>query len=516
MKIKRYFFEIGCLVLLLSCNTTQPTVKQARIVDDGKISFTFLQVNDVYEIAPLAGGKEGGLARVATLKKNLLKENPNTFAFMAGDFLSPSLLGTIKYNGKRIRGQQMIETMNAVGFDLAAFGNHEFDLSKGELQQRLNESDFAWTSANVRQKFCGDTFPFFKERNGIKEFVPDTYIIEAKDADGTQIKIGFFSVTLPSNPKNYVAYADIYTEAKRAYLSLKKSSDIVFGLTHVTLEEDKKIAELLNDIPLVMGGHEHTNMLIDVGSTKIAKADANAKTAYVHRIEYNKKTKVYTLTSELKPITDKLIDDIATQKVIDKWNNVLNEEIKEIVSNPNEIIFNAKIPLDGRDAPIRSVQTNLGRLIARSMAYGFDNKVDCALVNGGSIRIDDQLTGAINSLDIFRVLPFGGGILKVDIKGSLLKEVLDYGQSKAGNGAYLQRYLAEFDAISKAWKINGKTIDSETIYKVAFSDYLLKGFDIPFLKPDNEGVLKVHTPSNEEMGSDIRKTTIEYLKSIDK
>jgi len=77
------------------------------------------------------------------------------------------------------------------------------------------------------------TFPFFKERNGIKEFVSDTHIIEAKDADGTAIKIGFFSVTLPSNPKNYVAYDDMYKESKRAYESLKARSDIVFGLTHV-------------------------------------------------------------------------------------------------------------------------------------------------------------------------------------------------------------------------------------------------------------------------------------------
>ncbi len=514
MNITRSFFSIVGAVLLLSCNSTKQALNNSKVVDDGKISFTFLQVNDVYEIAPLAGGKEGGMARIATLKKNLLKENPNTYAFMAGDFLSPSLLGTIKYKGKRIKGEQMIEVMNTVGFELAAFGNHEFDLSKGELQQRLNESEFAWTSANVRQKFCGDTFPFFKKKNGIKEFVSDTHIIEAKDADGTQIKIGLFSVTLPSNPQSYVAYTDIYVQAKRAYESLKKEADIVFGLTHVKLEEDKKIAELLGDIPLIMGGHEHTNMLIEVGTTKIAKADANAKTAYIHRVEYDKKTKSYHIKSELKPITDKLANDLAAQKVVDKWNTILNEEIKEIVSNPNDVIFNAKTPLDGRDTPIRSVQTNLGQLIARSMSYGFDDTVDCALVNGGSIRIDDQLKGDINSLDIFRVLPFGGGILKVEMKGNLLKQVLDAGVARAGTGAYLQRYLAEFDTTGNSWMINNVPLDTEKIYTVAFSDYLLKGFDIPFLKPDNEGVLKVHTPTNDEVGSDIRKTIITYLKSI--
>jgi len=57
------------------------------------IQWTFLQMNDVYELIPLSGGKKGGLARVATIRKLLLKENPNTITFLAGDVVSPSALG---------------------------------------------------------------------------------------------------------------------------------------------------------------------------------------------------------------------------------------------------------------------------------------------------------------------------------------------------------------------------------------------------------------------------------------
>ena len=71
---------------------------------------------------------------------------------MAGDFLNPSLLGTIKVDGERLRGKQMVEVMNAMNFDLVAFGNHEFDLPYKDLQKRLNESKFDWISANVKQK----------------------------------------------------------------------------------------------------------------------------------------------------------------------------------------------------------------------------------------------------------------------------------------------------------------------------------------------------------------------------
>jgi 2',3'-cyclic-nucleotide 2'-phosphodiesterase (5'-nucleotidase family) len=55
--------------------------------------WTFLQMNDVYELIPLSGGKKGGLARVATIRQLLRQENPNTITVMSGDVVSPSALG---------------------------------------------------------------------------------------------------------------------------------------------------------------------------------------------------------------------------------------------------------------------------------------------------------------------------------------------------------------------------------------------------------------------------------------
>jgi len=83
--IKSIVALLFTVVLLLSCQT-----------EDKIIKFTFLQLNDVYEIGALEGGEVGGMDRVETLHKQLLKENPNTFLFMAGDFLNPSLVGNIK------------------------------------------------------------------------------------------------------------------------------------------------------------------------------------------------------------------------------------------------------------------------------------------------------------------------------------------------------------------------------------------------------------------------------------
>ncbi|MBT4678372.1 MAG: bifunctional metallophosphatase/5'-nucleotidase, partial [Flavobacterium sp.] len=371
-------------ILFVSCSS-----------DDGKISFTILQLNDVYEISSIQGGKYGGMARVETVHQELVAKNKNTLLVMAGDFLNPSLLGTMKHEGIRVRGKQMIEVMNAMSFDVVAFGNHEFDIPKKDLQKRMDESNFPWISSNVFNKTADSIKQFYQELSGVKRLIKGSFIKEIFDEDGTKIKVGFISVCIPSNPKDYVLYKDMFSSIVKEYESIKNKVDIVIGLTHVKIEHDREIARLLPNIPLIMGGHEHDNKNEMIGDVKITKADANAKTAYIHSINFNKKTKESSISSLLKTIDTSILDNKKVKLVVDKWMEVMNSQISKIAENPYEIIYQTRIPLDGRDIPIRSKQTNLGQMIASSMTYSYNNEVDCSIINGGSIRIDDQLIGDI-------------------------------------------------------------------------------------------------------------------------
>jgi len=500
-------------LLLFGCKSVQTPSSEND--DDGNVTFKFIQLNDVYEIAPLSGGKYGGMARVAHVRDSVAKVNPNTYMFMAGDFLNPSLLGTVKYEGERLQGRQMVEVMNAMNFDLVTFGNHEFDVDRMALQQRLNESQFEWTSANVKQINKMGTSAFVKYRDIGNIPVKDTHVISVVDGNGSVIKLGFFGVTLPSNPQDFVKYGDIYVEAERAYKLLENEVDIVIGLTHIEIEQDMELAKRLPKLRFIMGGHEHNNMLIPSGNAIIAKADANAKTVYIHTFTYNTNTKDLKIDSHLFPIDEKIASQPKVAAIVSKWNEVLEEKINEVIADPYEVIYYAAPPLDGTDSANRGIQTNMGDLITEGMARSFDEAVDGAFVNGGSIRLDDMLAGDVTSIDIFRVLPFGGHVVKVAMKGSLLIEVLNYGKSSGGTGAYLQRYnIAESDIAG--WLINKKPIRMKETYTIAMSDFLLKGYDIPFLTPDNDRIVSVSQPKPSEAASDIRKAVIFYLKSINK
>ncbi|HKG97132.1 MAG TPA: hypothetical protein VKA97_04940, partial [Pyrinomonadaceae bacterium] len=70
----------------------------AQQKNECNVKVTLLQVNDVYQFAPVDQGTKGGLGRVMTLKKAIQQENPNTLFLMAGDTISPSV-ESITYKG---------------------------------------------------------------------------------------------------------------------------------------------------------------------------------------------------------------------------------------------------------------------------------------------------------------------------------------------------------------------------------------------------------------------------------
>ena len=500
-----------CAVVLICATSCRDKAGSAAIEDE--VIFNFVQLNDVYEIAPLGGGLYGGMARVAYVVDSLKAINPNTYLFMSGDFLNPSLLGNVKFQGSRIKGRQMIEVMNAMDFTMVTFGNHEFDLSYASFAQRLNESSFDWVNANCYHDQSGVLSLFQRHRGALTDTVPQTKILSIESPRGTPLKVGFFGVTIPSNPKPYVHYADMFEQASWATQQLQNDDvDMIVALTHLEKNMDLEIARQNPNIDLILGGHEHNHMLLQSGQTVIAKSDANAKNIYVHQVRYGDSRKSWQIESKLLPITNKTPENQHVAAIVRKWDKVLQQELGSVLDDPNTVIYQAKTPLDGRDKQSRSEQTNLGMLITTAMAASFDPPLGAAIVNGGSMRLDDYLSGGITAIDLFRVLPFGDGILQVELSGALLKEVLNYGESQKGEGAYLQRYGMTKDA-SDRWNYQGTPIVDYQKYWIAASEYLLRGFDIPFLTPDHPEVYQVLRPNTEDLSADIRKSIIHYLNN---
>lgn len=514
MTLRRLLFGLFAL-LIASCRFAQMGAGR----DDGIIEIVFLHLNDVYEISPLSDGS-GGLARVAALRQSLKAKNPNTYTIVAGDFTSPSVIATLRHEGKRIRGRHMVEVFNTLGIDAVAFGNHEFDYDYDDLQARLNESRFTWLGTNLRWVQSDSIVgPFFQQRSeSERKPCPDYQIVEFTDADGTRLRVGLWGVTVTINSKPYVHYLDPLDAAQRTCETLRGQCDVQVGLTHLDIEDDLKLAARLPDVPLLMGGHDHDNMLHRVGRTAVAKADANARTVYVHRLRYDKRRGQVQVRSELRSIDAQLPEEPNTAAVVAKWEKIKEEALQSAGFNAAAQVTVLKTPLDCREAFIRHQQAPVGKIILNAMLAAAREKPDCALLNSGSIRIDDVLSGPVREIDVVRLLPFGGGISEVEMRGALLQRTLDASLRNKGKGGYLQLAYISRDEATHQWLVRGSPLDPTRTYRVVMPDFLLTGAEtnMDFLKAgDNPDILRVHKPIANDKGDvryDIRHVLIRYWR----
>lgn len=473
-------------------------VKSAGVKDAESVEITLLQLNDVYEIGAVEGGKRGGLARVATLRKKLLKQNPHTFVVHAGDMLSPSAMGTAKVEGERLAGRQMVAVLNLLGLDFATFGNHEFDLKEQAFLDRLEESDFQWISANVTDR-NGKAFPGSLSHVVVPVPVPG----------GEEVRLGIIGVTLEFLGADYLQISDPLAAVRAEAKALRSQVDVLVGLTHLTLDQDAALAESVPELDLILGGHEHENFHLRRGSklTPILKADANARSVFIHKITIDRTDGTVEILPRFLPITDAIPEDPAVAKEVARWTQSAFDGFRKGGFQPEEVVATSTTPLDGREASVRNRSTALTDLIAAAFLTEAKG-ADLGVYNSGSIRIDDVIpTGPVSQYDVIRILPFGGEVLSVKLRGSVLEKALNAGLDNQGTGGFL--HTANLTGARNGWKIGGEDLDENRDYLVGISDFLMTGREagLEFLKLGSPGIELVAT------NRDVRMALIDQLKA---
>ena len=155
-------------------------------------ALTILHFNDVYEIGPGEGGRVGGLARVATVIKDLRRTNSPVITTLGGDYLSPSALSIPRVDGEPIGGRQMVDVLNALGLEWATLGNHEFDLPEAAFRARLTQGKFPIVTSNVT------------DANGQPFANTHEFAVVRVPVGGQTLRVGLIGVTMQSDPKTWV------------------------------------------------------------------------------------------------------------------------------------------------------------------------------------------------------------------------------------------------------------------------------------------------------------------------
>jgi 5'-nucleotidase len=427
---------------------------------DCPVRVTLLQVNDVYQFAPVDGGTRGGLARVLTLRKQIMSESPHTLFLLAGDTISPSI------ESNTYKGKQMIEAWDASGLDYATFGNHEFDFGPDVLRERIRESHFKWLAANVIDKKTGKLFA-------------DTPEFVVREFDG--VKIGIFGILLQetlqtSRPGQDVDILDPCATAVRVIPKIHAAgAQVVVALTHLSIAEDKQLARC-SGVDVIIGGHEHTLLESMAGHAPIFKMTSDGRELGRIDLNISKSTgKLESIDWQVIPVTDKIKEDVAFAS--------LNEKYGPLMKSLEQVVGHTEVELNIKSVDVRTQETNMGDFIADVFRQATGS--DVALVNGGSIRADTIIDpGVLTKRDVFSILPYNNRVVKLQLTGAVIRAALEHGVASIGAEAQPGRFPQvsglryEYDAKRKpgvritSITINGQPLDDRRTYTLATTSYV--------------------------------------------
>ncbi|MBO4748781.1 MAG: bifunctional metallophosphatase/5'-nucleotidase, partial [Lachnospiraceae bacterium] len=357
--------------------------------------------------------------------------------------------------GTMTRGKANLDLMNAMGYDIAIPGNHEFDYGMERFLELTQMATFPYVSCNFNNK-------------GELVFAP--YVIkEANDQ-----KIAFVGVTTPetlttSTPKyfqdgegNYI-YGFMQDETGEAlYDAVQKAvdaaraegADYVIVLGHLGNEAEcvpwtyADVISHTNGIDALLDGHSHDydkivmknkdgqtvirqacgTKLDGIGWLRISAADGSVDTGLYG---WDSKVNAETLLGLHNEMTEE----------VEKAVGMLDEKLSEVVAtSAYTLTIHDPEALDDNDKPIRIVrrmETNLGDFCAD--AYKDQSGADIAFVNGGGIRVTIE-AGNVTRNDIFRVHPFGNMLTVIEVTGQQILDALEWGAhvAPAENGGLLQ------------------------------------------------------------------------------
>ncbi len=473
--MKHIILAIALFVALSLTATTTLALAESSVNNksaDSTVQITIIHTNDIYEITPVGGGTLGGLSRLATLKKQLLAENPNTLLFFAGDMYGPSGLSTAVVDGRRLDGIQAVEVMNHVGVDYMTFGDHEFDELESEENffRNLAATKFPMISSNV---FYTDGMPFTAGDTTVA--VND--ILTMTNGNGDEVSIGLFAITeeIGSAEVPY-SYTNHISATEQQVAALDGQVDILIALTHFGINTDIETANQFSEIDLILGGDDHENMVVQTDNAPIYKSDSNARNVQVIDLFYDTTTGEFTIEDRLQAITNEIADDPATLEISNSWVITAFNAFRAEGIEPEEIIAETMIDLDGFATSIRNHPTAFTNLMMEGIQNAAPN-ADIAFHISGLIRMDDLIPAGSNVTvyDTIRNYPTNSTIVSVQLPGSTVEGLLNFRPTTAGAGNFF--HISEnITSDGNAWLINGQPLMTDTNYIVGTSQYYYDTF----------------------------------------
>lgn len=293
---------------------------------DANSALAYALTSDDFKELAKSYGAMGGLDRVATVVNAIRAERGDRMLFLdGGDTWTNSWVSL------KTQGQDVIDAMSLLKPD-AMTAHWEFTLGEQRVREIIDKLGFPFLAQNVRdtefeEKVFAASHVF--ERNGVRIGV----VGQA------------FPFTPIANPRwmfpNWsfgIREREIAAEVE----ALRSGgADLIVMLSHNGFDVDRKLAEKVPGIDVILAGHTHDAIpqLTKVGQTLIVASGSNGK--FVSRLDLDvQDKKIANFSYRLIPIfSDAIAPDPAVRAAIEKSRAPYKAELERNLGHANSLLY---------------------------------------------------------------------------------------------------------------------------------------------------------------------------------
>ena len=415
----------------------------------------------------------GGSAQVmaALRQRGYLPGGDRSLLLSGGDMWTGPAISTW------FQGESTVEVMNAMGYQAAAIGNHEFDFGQERLRANRKAAGFPFLSANLTVKETGKPPDFalpyiIREVNGVKVAVIG---LTTRQTSG---------IVIPDNIAG-LAFTD-YAEALRRTVprAAAEGADLPVVIAHVCPTDLHTLVPVAAElsIPLMLGGHCHSVVEnVEQEGVRIIGPGAHWQSFAQVDITFDTAArKVVHTRADLVPVEHPLSgtplpSDPAIAASVAEWSKKAEAALGEVIGYTR-----AGIPRGQA----------LFNLLLDSWLWAYPD-ADIALSNFGGYR-EAIAPGEITRADIMTTWPFNNDIVSVDLTGEQLLENLRC----CGGAAAGLTYRRSGDQVV-ATLDSGRALDPAATYRVLVNSYMYAGGDHYLFRTQNPNGYSLGVPMQE-------------------
>jgi len=428
--------------------------------------------------ATAAAVPAGGIDELAGYVAAARATNPHTVVVSAGDVLGASPLVSALFHD-----EPTIETMNRLGLDFNAVGNHEFDDGSAELARMQDGGCFAGDTNTCKGAQVGTPVPF----EGAKfKFLSANVVVDAtgktlfpgyaiKTIGG--VRVAFIGMTLketptivtPSGVAGLTFKDEVETVNKLVPKLRAKGADAIVVLMHqggfqditanpsITdinacasadgsgqLDGSDSSAHLRNivagfkdGVDLVISGHTHAAyncLLPNKQGRRIPVTSASAFGRVITDIDLtiDRKTRRVAGVAALNKVVDRsstaIVPDAGIKAIVDNYTALVSPIANQVIGSITQDVTSAK------DAACNMPAGNLiaDSQLAATAGSGFGDAV-LAFMNPGGVRASFTYAGSaagegdgnVTYGEAFTVQPFGNSLVTMTLATQDIKDALE-------------------------------------------------------------------------------------------